>query len=157
MNVLKFKDETGMTQYGVSVTVREEIIDTKIIQRYRVLRRECRAAKVITKFMKTSQRKRISSRKRCSLKRSSFNNIFDRVGSDTGFKSMQKVINDKSSERANAAKAKESFETMIENSKLGETCVVEKCFIFTGTHEQSLMLCGLKQITDLERKVSHQS
>ena len=54
-------------------------------------------------------------------------------------------------------KAKESYEAMIENEKLGVICVVEKCFVFTGTTEQSLMLCALQQITELEHMVSFQS
>ena len=54
-------------------------------------------------------------------------------------------------------KAKESYETMIENEKLGDVCIVEKCFIFIGTNpkEQSLMLCALKQLVHLDRMVSH--
>ena len=53
-------------------------------------------------------------------------------------------------------KAKESYEAMIENEKLGEVCIAEKCFVFIGTNpqEQSLMLCALKQLVDLDRMVS---
>ena len=54
------------------------------------------------------------------------------------------------------SRANESYEAMLKNAELGEICVAEKCFVFTGTTEQSLMLCALQQIIQLERMVRFQ-
>ena len=84
-------------------------------------------------------------------------NALDRISFNFSFRdnnnSHRRKIDDKLSKTV-ASNGKESYELMIENSKLGEMCVIEKCFVFTGTTEQSLMLVALKHITDLERMVS---
>jgi len=52
-----------------------------------------------------------------------------------------------------SAKAKESYEAMIENVELGDVCVAETCFILVGTNsgEQALMLNALKELVQLHR------
>merc|ERR1711933_210532 len=46
-----------------------------------------------------------------------------------------------------------SYSTMIENEKLGEICVVESCYIFTGVKDKnlSLIFLALKKLIDSER------
>ena len=52
--------------------------------------------------------------------------------------------------------AKESFETMVENEKLGDVLIVEACYILVGTKQEvhSLLFRSLKQLIDIEREVS---
>ena len=55
-----------------------------------------------------------------------------------------------------AVLAKESFQTMVENEKLGDMLIVERCYIFVGTNEKvhSLLFRSLQQLIDSERDVS---
>ena len=114
-----------------------------------------RAAKIIAFFFKTRCDKKNKSKRRKNLRRNSltkeskkgnnlrrnsFNNVLSMMTQNMGFKN-QNISHEV------ASKAKESYETMIENSKAGEMCIVEKCFVFIGTTEQSLMLCALKQVS----------
>ena len=109
----------------------------------------CRAAKVIVKFME-KWCDDMRCRKRGIARRNSIMGAFERI---TAFNNSNKP---RIRRKSILLKAKESYQTMIKNERLGEICVVEKCFVFTGTHEQSLLLNALKQITDLERMVSFQ-
>ena len=77
-----------------------------------------------------------------SFRRNSFTGALDRIVQGAGL-----TQKDRNSNKCILLKAKESYEAMIENRKLGELCVVEKCFVFTGITEQSLMLCALKQVS----------
>jgi len=49
--------------------------------------------------------------------------------------------------------ASSSYSTMIENDKLGEICIVEICYVFTGVEVKnlSLLFLALKQLVDSER------
>jgi len=49
-----------------------------------------------------------------------------------------------------------SYSTMVENAKLGEICLVETCYVFTGVKEKniSLLFVTLKQLMDSESNVS---
>ena len=147
---MKFKDETGETQYGVSVTIREEISDT-YLEELLDCRQTYRAAKTIVKFIEKLCDD-MRCRKRSSLRRNSMMGAFERITAHSTSKDSKPRIRRKSI----LLKAKESYQTMITNEQFGEICVVEKCFVFIGTHEQSLLLNALKQITDLERMVSFQ-
>ena len=44
---------------------------------------------------------------------------------------------------------------MLKVEEEGDVILVEKCFVILGTipEEQSILLCALKQVIDLERKV----
>uniref|UniRef100_A0A7S4J9G5 cGMP-dependent protein kinase n=1 Tax=Odontella aurita TaxID=265563 RepID=A0A7S4J9G5_9STRA len=50
--------------------------------------------------------------------------------------------------------AAEAYNAMIEADRLGDVCVVEMCHVLIGTRpeEQSLLLCALQQLVDLERE-----
>ena len=67
------------------------------------------------------------------------------------------VSNDKESKSHATCTGKESHRKMVENDKLGDACAAERCFVFTGAEEQSLMFCALKQLVDLERMVRFQN
>ena len=111
------------------------------IENLLALRKENISAKVITKLFRNNYDKHHTSRKKNSLEGNNIINMLGRMMQSKNMNGNELVISNEVK-----SKAKESYETMIENSKLGEICVVEKCFVFTGTTEQSLMLCALKQV-----------
>jgi len=47
----------------------------------------------------------------------------------------------------------ESYQTMLENERIGQVCIVEKCYILTGidSKHHSLLFLALQQLIDLER------
>ena len=143
----KFRDESGETQHGVSVTIREEVSAVQF-QRLFIHRQQIRAAKIIANFLKRSYDKRHFSTK------PKFWDVFDRMAQGARFKNIQDRSGGSKMKMIALSRAKESYERMIENEELGEICVVEKCFLFIGTTEQSLILNALKQIATLERMVS---
>ena len=52
--------------------------------------------------------------------------------------------------------AKESFQAMIENEKLGDVVIIEACYMLVGTKKNvhSLLFRSLQQLIDHEREVS---
>ena len=147
--VSKFTDSSGETQYGVSITIRE-VLPHDEIDKLLDLRLRCKSAKVIRKFFQS-----------CKVKRRKSNLIQD-IGNmiDKITRRSSNDIEVKENPVVNAyvlKQAKESFEAMVENEKLGDVVVAEKCFIFIGVNpnEQSLLLCALQQLVQLERLVSY--
>lgn len=139
----QFTDEAGNTQHGVSVTIRVESsaidIDALISSR-----RKWKASKIISKaimkFIRDKNR-RFDFKKAHGLNR--INYMIDRIGKY-----------DKKIKRHSKIAAKESHKQMLENDKLGDFCVVDKCFVFIGVEEKCLLLNALKQLVDLQRMVS---
>mmetsp|Transcript_27628 Transcript_27628/g.40807 ORF Transcript_27628/g.40807 Transcript_27628/m.40807 type:complete len:458 (+) Transcript_27628:151-1524(+) len=58
-----------------------------------------------------------------------------------------------SSRRKLRCQAAEAFDIMLENDKMGDACIVEKCYVVIGAklEVQGLLFCALQQIIDLER------
>ena len=108
------------------------------------LRLRCKSAKIIQKFFIGCKDKIRKS----GVVRSMIDKIANR-GTNT-------VKKEHRMSKSAVKKATESYKTMIENEKLGDVCIVEKCFILIGTNpeEQSLMLFALKQLVELDRRVS---
>ena len=50
-----------------------------------------------------------------------------------------------------------AYQAMVEAEREGDICIVEKCYVLTGTRlqDQSLFFCALQNLIDMERKVSH--
>lgn len=137
--VSKFTDAAGETRYGLSVTIRE-VLDDASVEELLDLRNRCKAIRTIQKFFSKVKEKRSNPGNK-NKKGGFFNQIFRPSGPKD---EKENLIN---------LKARESYETMLENGKLGDVCVTEICFIFIGTNEgeQSLMLCALKQLLQLHR------
>jgi len=53
------------------------------------------------------------------------------------------------------SQAKKPVNNMLRRDRLGDVCIVEKCFVLIGTspEEQSLLLQALQQLIDLERSI----
>ena len=67
-----------------------------------------------------------------------------------GLNSNKTKKNDVSKEAASQA-----FSYMTESDKLGDVCVVERCYVLVGTNSDhhSLLFCALQQLVDIEREV----
>ena len=138
----KFTDSSGETRKGVSVTIRE-VVDDVSVEELLDLRNRCKAISTIQNFFLKVKEKRGKSGNKNDIGRF-FNRIFrPRSPKDE----TENLVN------TNTLKARESYETMLENEKLGDVCVTETSFIFIGSNEgeQSLMLCALKQLLQLHR------
>jgi len=147
----KFTNCKGETQHGVSITIRD-VLSCNEIDKLLDLRLRCKSAKVIQNFFHNRKVK-----KRKSNLMQDIGNMFDKIT-----RRYSSDFEDKATPANNAyalKQAKESYETMIENEKLGDICVVEKCFIFIGVNpaEQSLLLCALQQLVLQERLVGYSS
>ena len=59
------------------------------------------------------------------------------------------------SERARRL-GREAFQAMLDAEDHGDICIAEKSYVITGTplQDQSLFLCGLQNLIDMERLVS---
>lgn len=147
----KFTDCKGETQHCVSITIRD-VLSCNEIDKLLDLRLRCKSAKVIQNFFHNCKVK-----KRKSNLMQDIGNMFDKITRRNGCD-----FEDRTNPEINAyalKQAKESYETMIENEKLGDVGVVEKCFIFIGVKpaEQSLLLCALQQLVQQERLVGYSS
>lgn len=178
-----FTDESGAEKCGLSVTIREEVSNVCITM-LKDLRQTRKSAATIRNFYKNYIQKLPQELKRSkkhskkgtvgsSLIASSIRRLSDPVSDRLDGSRSNKRRNSATSIEATTPKpvvsdndftfhkssvrnkAKDSYRCMLRNERLGETCIVEKCFVFVGTKgdEQSLMLCALKHLVDHERMV----
>ncbi|KAL7540936.1 hypothetical protein ACHAXR_010487 [Thalassiosira sp. AJA248-18] len=49
-----------------------------------------------------------------------------------------------------------AYQAMIDAEKEGDICIIEKCYVLTGTRlqDQSLFFCALQNLIDMERKIN---
>ena len=166
-----FTDESGKARYGLSIIIREEVTHT-CIDTLRNLRLRRKAAVMICKFFKRFKKNPLRSKNMKgsvgksfaysirtfsdSVKHRSEDSTQHRTNSLT---SVEATSNAGSSYMYHTSsvrnKAKESYSEMLRNDRLGDMCILEKCFVFIGTKldEQCLLLCALKQLADYERMV----
>ena len=147
--ISKFTDSAGETQYALSITIRDVLLHNQI-DKLLNMRLRCKSAKIIQNFLLNCK----NNHHKSSIVED-IGNVIDKITrqSSTDAEIKEKLdVND-----FVLKQAKDSYETMIENEKLGYVCMVEKCFIFIGINpaEQSLLLAALKQLAQLDRMVSY--
>jgi len=204
-----FTNEYGDRQYGVSITIREEIYVgdeqalNAILSYFRIVRRKRRAARIISQWWyeylknryqsKTesdeqslptkSQRQKNGSflrraiswkdeessyhkplhlidRVKDSLKRRNLPETKSKSESDLNKPSPQKKSEGSATQpdkiislRAKRLAA-EAYRVMNDNTRAGDVCIIEICYVMLGTklHEQSLVLSALQKFVDVERE-----
>ena len=126
----------------MSVTI-NQVVNHPIVELVD-LRRRCNAINKIQKFLKSKKNDNFFLKTKKSEEKSGFLSNLFRPRIDA---------NEKKVSGNASVKAKESYETMLENEELGDVCVAETCFILVGTNsgEQALMLNALKELVQLHR------
>lgn len=165
-----FHDISGKPNYGVSITVREEMnLPSELFSEIKTLRLQ---RKVVTKIINTWRKHKLKA-STCqeilnpnSIKRlvNTSINKWRLNKPDTDIKEIESKTD--SSNEQNTLKtfqltqvksrakklAAETYKTMTENFDVGDTCIVEQCYILLGIKPENntLILTALQKLIDFE-------
>lgn len=156
--MIKFTDGNGASTNGVAITVYEEIPTEShemkdFMKNLRELRAKRAAARIVCRWWK----KFMESHKKTKVRRGgsfslAFSSLFhsDSESSLSCFSEEHRISNE-------ARKlGKESFQAMKESDTMGDTLIVERCYVMVGgdQSEQFLHLRLLQNMIQMEQEVS---
>jgi len=155
--VQRLTDESGTITHGVSITISEIIPVNISLEKLKTLREERKATRTLVRHWRRYQEakglrdKWNTRRKVKSSLRESFQSMHQNLLDEDN----DSVASDPKPISGHVkVQAFNSYNTMIENEKLGEVCVREKCYILRDVKAEhlSLMLSAFKQLIDIERQ-----
>jgi len=158
--ILRFTDESGSTIHGLSITT-QEVVSIPNLEKLKQRREERRSARLLARVW----REYVFRKANRGIKKKFigfFRNVKTQLHHEMSFNSFDDEYEPYEENSSSygishyvTQQASLSYSTMVENKKLGEICIVESCYVFTGVKDKnlSLIFLALKKSIDSERDI----